>query len=1311
STVEYPDGFARDVQQNKVPVFSADDGTLYGIIDRLDENGKKIIWGGEPICKITDPDGNLLYFKADKNSSTLLPAVFDQLDNGSTSPDKTGAFSLLKHKQEDLRDLMFQSNGDPYDVKTVFHVKMLQETYEASKYITTNQANASWEKIILTTAGSNDTDGYPYRGRAGTYATIVRGDKVPSENKLFTTKVNITLTNITLDGNRKRTTKDNGCIVLLKDSNYAKLTLGQGAILQNGINAEKGGAVALQTGSIEIRGGTIRDCISEKDGGAICMEEINNKQNKITLLLDAGDLYRCTANGNGGAIAVNNGTFTMSGGTIDQCKAQKGGGVFVANDRIFRMSGGNIVGNSATEEGGGIAVGNIGSRLYFSKKPTVTGNQRGDDLCNVELKLDSNVIINTTGGGLYNGARIGVFVPDGNASKHGEKGLPFGTYTTGDDTSTLYGFINDRNGLKGGLIEGGTANTIYWIEIFSLEVKNTVKTSGQIPEDRINKTKDLSFRYRVILRGNSSSDGKSISTILAENGNQFGEMVFESTTDGAAVAEFSLKDGETITGEKLPPGLEYEVIELDYKEAVESDYEIVEREMDGREVDFVAIPKNSRKRIIEELKKLNNNRQGIIGENASDSVPKNKWYTSQLHFENLLPVCKVTNKNGYLLYRECQYTVDGENKSFKIPAVYTELSEAFDDNSLYASYSGSSFSKDNGYQVKMLTETYILDENKDETKAPLIAKHDIDFVTAGDSEHLFPYYGIDSDKTSTIYRGYQGASMIWVENHTLTIDKLILHGRKNNHLATADGGIIEVKNNGTLTLKQNAVLQNAQTTQNGGAIYNAGTVHLNNTTIKNNKANLKGGAIYNTGTIHMTNSAIQKNESEEKGGGIYLAQNSKLTLSSEPDFGGPGMKFHGIDSEVGNHQIGELNSENGGSYYGKARQDIYIAESGDAPASLILKGNLSGEKGSIWVWAEHANHYEKTKPFAKIDSSDTLSKNGYALFRNAVPDEKTGCGGDTYLTGTSGTNKQYVYWTDGLNGYDVSFKKVDGFGNPLSGAAFGLFTDPACTQAFQQEGQDLTAISSGGTPANAGSGETSTAGTVLFAQVPTGVYYMKETTVPTGYVNSIQAGNSVSTPVSNTYIVLVGDALNSASLPDELQKQIQTGTDDPKKNFAVFLIDASAYTATPDTSVAIVTVPKVIADGKTIQITPDIAKYGILNCAAKTKKVFLNKTDSSGKPIPINKDEDKAKFEILRYDRTPVWTIDSTGKITATYETDDSGIFYVGDLPYGTYYVREKQVPKGYQSLSEDGNWFTMTINEESNTNATMQLNPVESID
>ena len=75
----------------KDTVFNADTSTLYGIISRTDITRKQIVWAGPPVCKITDADGNLLYFK--NNGSD--PAIFDVLENG-VSDGRTSAFSLLR---------------------------------------------------------------------------------------------------------------------------------------------------------------------------------------------------------------------------------------------------------------------------------------------------------------------------------------------------------------------------------------------------------------------------------------------------------------------------------------------------------------------------------------------------------------------------------------------------------------------------------------------------------------------------------------------------------------------------------------------------------------------------------------------------------------------------------------------------------------------------------------------------------------------------------------------------------------------------------------------------------------------------------------------------------------------------------------------------------------------------------------------------------------------------------------------------------------------------------------------------------------
>jgi hypothetical protein len=113
------------------------------------------------------------------------------------------------------------------------------------------------------------------------------------------------------------------------------------------------------------------------------------------------------------------------------------------------------------------------------------------------------------------------------------------------------------------------------------------------------------------------------------------------------------------------------------------------------------------------------------------------------------------------------------------------------------------------------------------------------------------------------------------------------------------------------------------------------------------------------GTVTMTGGMINRNESEGDGAGIYLATGGILNLSGSPSFGGTGRDVSGnISTTIGNFKSGELIAQtNGGKAYSKARQDIYIAESQDDPASVVLTGNLNVDAGAIWIWAKTENHY------------------------------------------------------------------------------------------------------------------------------------------------------------------------------------------------------------------------------------------------------------------------------------------------------------------------------------------------------------------
>lgn len=104
-----------------------------------------------------------------------------------------------------------------------------------------------------------------------------------------------------------------------------------------------GGGVTVQSGTFNMRGGTIDNCGIE--GGSVCY--------------------------GGGVAVINGGIFTMDGGTISNCYATSdyidyydssrcisamGGGVFVTNGSTFTMDGGTITGCEATNFGGGVAI-------------------------------------------------------------------------------------------------------------------------------------------------------------------------------------------------------------------------------------------------------------------------------------------------------------------------------------------------------------------------------------------------------------------------------------------------------------------------------------------------------------------------------------------------------------------------------------------------------------------------------------------------------------------------------------------------------------------------------------------------------------------------------------------------------------------------------------------------------------------------------------------------------------------------------------------------------------------------------------------
>ena len=483
----------------------------------------------------------------------------------------------------------------------------------------------------------------------------------------------------------------------------------------------------------------------------------------------------------------------------------------------------------------------------------------------------------------------------------------------------------------------------------------------------------------------------------------------------------------------------------------------------------------------------------VIANMYSSKIGENKVrkdvdpYTSAVKYTNLMPVCKITDSSGNLLYRRYYWdkvtNKEGEeNKGeggsytdgpdiekqkrpyYYAPAVFTELTgedgafAALNENKLYTSNGSypTRWDVSNGVQVKMLIADYKL-------KEPVAASQSkVTLTTAGASDLLFPKQ--DRGTTSTINRTFGENSMFTVSGD-LTLNTIILDGAKSRYTIAANGGVAAVPSGGKLTIQEGATLQNSKT----GDGY-------------------KGGAVFaeSGGTVTMTGGTINRNESNGDGAGIYLSEGSIMYISGNPNFGGTGINVSGninpTDGNIKNERLAA--KRNGGKSYTIPRQDIFIAgysgsDGEHNAASLKVNGNIASEAGSIWVWAERSPHFKTMQQFAEVDGN--VNEASCNVFRNAQPDDISENDTDEYLFGTlEGDTSGYVYWS-GISGIRrVILRKVDSDYKPAQ-ESFTVYRGSG-TSAYTPKGSDgpLESLTSGAS------------GCIWIGELPYGWYIVKE---------------------------------------------------------------------------------------------------------------------------------------------------------------------------------------------------------------------------
>lgn len=174
---------------------------------------------------------------------------------------------------------------------------------------------------------------------------------------------------------------------------------------------------------------------------------------------------------------------------------------------------------------------------------------------------------------------------------------------------------------------------------------------------------------------------------------------------------------------------------------------------------------------------------------------------------------------------------------------------------------------------------------------------------------------------------------------------------------------------------------------------------------------------------------------------------------------------------------------------------------------------------------------------------------------------------------------------------------------------------------------------------------------------------MKETAFPSLYRND------------NVYVLLVGSSnltvptqaadewasvLSNITQADVDSQIARYYTDYGLDQYAIFLIDGTT--------------------GKAVA-TPDIANFGIMNLSVAERKVILRKVAQNTYATIAG-----AKFRIFRADLSEVKPV---GR--ADYEAGVAGCYFVGNLPFGKYYLVEIDITKADYSGNK-GKVFTLEV-------------------
>ena len=185
-------------------------------------------------------------------------------------------------------------------------------------------------------------------------------------------------------------------IVDSRSDEYTVSSLFKGGAIENGANSNRGGGIVLgDNATLNFNGGTILNCVSTDDGGAISAASSGAVINVDGGAFYGNRTYDASTECCGGAIYSSGATVNIKNAVFEGNYAEDDGGAICASGGKLTVSSSRFYSNSAKEEGGAVWLGssvqtNISNSLFSQNSST------GDD-----------------GGAVYRDSSRGTYLNDG----------------------------------------------------------------------------------------------------------------------------------------------------------------------------------------------------------------------------------------------------------------------------------------------------------------------------------------------------------------------------------------------------------------------------------------------------------------------------------------------------------------------------------------------------------------------------------------------------------------------------------------------------------------------------------------------------------------------------------------------------------------------------------------------------------------------------------------------------------------------------------------------------------------------------------